>query len=150
MFRTFLLGAIITALAAPAFAQSQCAAPSAPAIPDGSRATAPQITAAQNEIKVFAAASDKFQECMSQEMSRQKTLASQNNAEPDPRVLSDLTARASAQREDVQKVATAWGATVDAFNKAQARKQPTSRGAATAGGGYGGGGYGGGAGSSRY
>jgi hypothetical protein len=147
MIRTFLLSnAILIVLAASAAAQEQCVAPAAPAIPDGARATPPQIVAAQNEIKVFATASDGFQACLAQELSRQKDLATKNNAEIDPSVPAALSAKAAAQRKDVEKVAATWGATVDAFNKAQTRKRQPSAGASAPSGGYGGG-YGGG---SRY
>jgi hypothetical protein len=147
MIRTFLLGnAIVIALAASSFAQDQCVAPTAPAIPDGARATPPQIVAAQNEIKVFATASDSFQACLAQEMSRQKEVATKNAAELDPSIPAALSAKGAAQRKEVEKVAAAWGATVDAFNKAQARKRQPSAGASAPSGGYGSG-YGGG---SRY
>jgi hypothetical protein len=147
MIRTFFLGnVLVIGLAASAFAQDQCVAPTAPAIPDGTRATPPQIADAQNEIKVFATASDSFQACLAREIGRQKELATKNSAEVDPPIPAALSAKAAAQRKDVEKVAAAWGATVDAFNKAQARKRPPSAGASAPSGGYGGG-YGGG---SRY
>jgi hypothetical protein len=148
MIRKFLLGsAMAVALVAPALAQDQCVAPKAPAIPNGARATQTQIVAAQNDIKAFAAAADNYQACLAQELSHQKDLAKQNNSELDPGVQTALEAKGVAQRQDVQQVAAAWGTAVDAFNKAQERKQKQVTAPAAGGGGYGGGGYGG---SGRY
>jgi len=65
MIRNILFGGFVfIALTAPTMAQDQCAAPAAPAIPDGARATTGQIATAQNDIKAFAAASDSYQACL--------------------------------------------------------------------------------------
>jgi hypothetical protein len=147
MIRKILLGGIaFVALTAPAMAQDQCAAPAAPAIPGGARATGTQIVSAQNDIKAFAAASDDYQACLVREIARQKDLAKQNNVAFDPNIQTALETKAAAQRKDVERLAAAWGATVQAFNEAQQRKQRQSepRAQASGGGGYGGGGYGGG------
>lgn len=144
MIRNVLLcAAVVVAMAAPARAQDQCVAPKAPAIPDGAKATANQIIAAQNEIKAYAAASDSFQKCLAQELARQDALAKQNSTEPDPGLLSAVQVKSAAQRNDVQQVVTAWTAAVEAFNKAQQSKQrqpaATTAPATGYGGGYGGG-----------
>src|SRR3979409_2671298 len=76
MIRKILLGsALFIALTGPTMAQDPCVAPAAPVIPDGARATPAQIVTAQNDIKVFAAASDSYQACLATEISRQKDLA---------------------------------------------------------------------------
>ena len=125
MIRKILFGGVVLiALAAPAMAQDQCAAPAAPAIPGGDRATTAQIIAAQNNIKAYAAASDKYQACLVREIARQKDLAKQTNLEFDPSIQTALESKAAAQRKDVERVAAAWGTTVQAFNSAQLRKQP--------------------------
>ena len=146
MIRKFLSGgALVIALAAPAWAQAQCVAPKAPVIPDGAKATANQIIAAQNEIKAYAAASDNYQSCLAQEMARQKAAAAQNNAELDLSLQSAVQVKSTAQKSDAQQVAAAWGAAVEAYNKAQQRKRPPVPTSSPPGGaGYGGGGYGGG------
>jgi hypothetical protein len=137
MIRNILSGAVmVIALAAPAWAQDQCVTPKAPPIPDGARATQAQITTAQNELKVFAAASDIFQACLAQEVGRQKDLAKQTNVEFDPIIQAALQTKSEAQRRDAERLAVAWGASVEAFNQAQQRKQ---RRPASGGGGYGGG-----------
>ena len=136
--------AIVFVFAAPAWAQDQCVAPTTPEIPDGAKATSAQIIAAQTAIKSYAAASDTYQTCMTREIARQKDLAKQTNVEFDPQIQAAIEGKADAQRKDVQRIATMWGASVDAFNVAQQRKQrqaPNSN--ASGGGGYGGG-YGGG------
>ena len=143
MIRKFLSGAaMVIALAAPAWAQDQCAVPKSPAIPDGAKATPNQIVAAQDDIKAFAAASENYQSCMARELARQKALATQN----DPGLQTALQGKSDAQRKDVERVVASWSATVEAFNKAQERKprRPASTPSAPGGGGYGGGGYGGG------
>ena len=146
MIRRLLSGAVLViAIAAPAWAQDQCSVPKAPVIPDGARATPNQIVAAQNDIKSFVAASDSYQSCLAQEIARQKAVAAQNNAELDPKLLTAMQIKSTAQRSDAQQLAVSWSAAVEAFNKAQQRKRPpASNSSAPGGGGYGGGGYGGG------
>ena len=142
MIRKILFGGVVfIALTAPAMAQDQCAAPAAPAIPGGARATSAQIVTAQNDIKAFAAASDNYQACLVREIARQKDLAKQNNVAFDPNIQTALETKAAAQRKDVERVAAAWGAAVQAFNEAQQRKQRQSdpKAQASGGGGYGGG-----------
>jgi hypothetical protein len=134
-------GAIVFAFAAPAWAQDQCVAPATPEIPDGAKATAAQITTAQNGIKSYAAASDTYQACLAQDIARQKEVAKQTNVEFDPQIQAAIQVKAADQRKDVERIATMWGASVQAFNEAQARKQrqaPSSN--ASGAGGYGGGG----------
>jgi len=145
MIREFLpAGLLVIAIAAPAWAQDQCVAPKAPAVPDGARATPNQIVATQNDIKAFVAASDTYQSCLAQEIARQKALAAQNNAELDPNIQTTVQAKSVAQMKDAQQLAAAWSAAVEAFNKAQQRKQrqPAANSSPPGGAGYGGGGYG--------
>ncbi len=123
MIRKILLGgALFIALTAPAMAQDQCVAPTAPAIPDGARATSAQIITAQNDIKSFAAASENYQACLAAEISRQKDLAKQTNVEFDPKIQTAIEVKAGAQRKDVERIGAAWGTSVTAFNAAQQRK----------------------------
>ena len=127
MIRKILLGgALFIALTAPAMAQDQCVAPTAPAIPDGARATSAQIITAQNDIKSFAAASEDYQACLAAEISRQKDLAKQTNVEFDPKIQAAIDVKAGTQRKDVERIAAAWGASVTAFNAAQQRKPATA------------------------
>ena len=145
MFRQICVACIMTiTFDASALAQDQCVAPAAPALPDGTKATRDQILLAQNDIKKFAAAADNFQHCVASEITRQKDLAKQNNVEVDPNIEGALQARAVTQRKDSERLATAWGAAVQAFNDAQQKKQqrPQTPSQSPAGGGYGGG-YGG-------
>jgi hypothetical protein len=143
MIRKFLSScAMAVALAAPAWAQEQCAAPAAPAIPDGAKATQAQLGSAQNDLKAYATASDAFQACLARELVRQKDLAKQTNIEFDPGIQTALETKGAAQRKDVEHIAAAWSATVQAFTVVQQKKQrqaaPPSQ--PTMGGGYGGGG----------
>ena len=142
MIREILLGSILfIALTAPAMAQDQCVAPAAPVIPDGARATSAQVVAAQNEIKTFATASDSYQACLVAEIARQKDLAKQTNVEFDPKIQAAIEVKAGAQRKDVERLASAWGASVTAFNAAQQRKPvaPSRSPTPPMGGAYGGG-----------
>jgi hypothetical protein len=132
----------VIALAAPITAQAQCVAPTAPLIPDGAKATAVQIETAQNDVKAYAAAADKFQACLTQEIGRQKDVAKQTNVEFDPAIQTTLEGKAADQRKDVERVAAAWNVSVQAFNEAQ-KKRPATRTPPPAMGGYGGA-YGGG------
>jgi hypothetical protein len=56
------------------------------------------------------------------ELSRQKDFAKQNNVDFDPNIQAGLETKAAAQRKDVERVAAAWNAAVQAFNQAQQRK----------------------------
>ena len=123
MIRKILLGGVVFfAFTAPVMAQESCAAPAAPKIPGGTRATTAQIIAAQNDIKAFATATDKFQACLVGELSRQMDFAKQNDLPFDPKIQTGLETKAAAQRKDVERVAAAWNAAVQAFNQAQLRK----------------------------
>jgi hypothetical protein len=116
MIRKILLGsALFIAFTAPSMAQDPCAAPAAPKIPA-------QIIAAQNDIKAFATATDKFQACLATELGRQKDFAKQNDLPFDPNIQTGLETKAAAQRKDVERAAAAWNAAVQAFNQAQLRK----------------------------
>jgi hypothetical protein len=138
MIRKILFGgALFVAFTAPVMAQDPCAAPAAPAIPGGARATTAQIIAAQNDIKAYATASDNFHACLAAELGRQKDLAKQNNLEFDPNIQTGLETKAAAQRKDVERVAAAWNAAVQAFNRAQLRKQPIQQPAQRSMGGMG-------------
>ena len=137
-------GAMVLALAAPAWAQDQCVAPTAPEIPDGAKATSAQIAAAQNVVKSYATASDDYQACMAREIARQKDLAKQTNVEFDPQIQAAIEVKAAAQKKDVQRIAAMWGASVQAFTDAQQKKQRQVPNSNAAGGGGYGGGYGGG------
>ena len=123
MIRKILFGgAVFIALSTPVMAQDPCVAPAAPAIHGGATATAAQIIAAQNDIKAYATASDKFRTCLVGEFGRQIDLAKQNNVEFDPAIQMVLETKAIAQRKDAERVAAAWNAAVQAFNQAQLRK----------------------------
>ena len=145
MIRKFLLsGALFIAFGAPVMAQDPCAAPAAPKIPGGARATTAQIIAAQNDIKAFATATDKFQACLVGELSRQMDFAKQNDLPFDPNIQTGLETKAAAQRKDVERVAAAWNAAVQAFNQAQLRRvlEPPSQAPPRSMGGMGMGGMG--------
>ena len=129
-------GVLVAALAMPAAAQAQCVKPMEPIIPDGAKASPVQISTAQNDIKKFAAESDQFQACIAQEIGRQKEVAKQTNVEFDPAIQTSLEGLGATQRKDVERIAAAWGASVQAFNDAQKRK-PATRTPPPAMGGYG-------------
>ena len=59
------------------------------------------------------------------EIARQKDMAKQNNLTFDPAIQTALETKGTAQRKDVERLASAWGASVTAFNAAQQRKPVT-------------------------
>jgi hypothetical protein len=97
MWKMLLCGAMAIALAAPAAAQDQCVAPTAPTIPDGARSTKVQITKALDEVKAFVTASDEYQACM----------------------LRQIT----ANQKDKERIGAEYGASARAFNAAQQQQQ---------------------------
>jgi hypothetical protein len=126
MIPKILSGSVVAiALAMPVCAEAQCVTPMPPMIPDGAKATPVQISTAQNDVKAYAAASDQFQACIAQEIGRQKEVAKQTNVDFDPAIQTSLEGLSIAQRKDVERIATAWGASVQTFNEAQKRKPAT-------------------------
>ena len=122
MIRKILLGGVVfCAFTAPVMAQDLCPPPAAPKIP-GASATTAQIIAAQNDIKAYATASDNYRICLVAELNRQIDFAKQNDLPFDPNIQTGLETKAAAQRKDVERVAAAWNAAVQAFKQAQLRK----------------------------
>jgi hypothetical protein len=66
MIRGFCLTATALVLfAAPAFAQDMCGpSPTAPVVPDGKKATGPELVQAKKDIDAFIKASDDWQLCL--------------------------------------------------------------------------------------
>ena len=89
------------ALAPPAADQEQCVAPTAPAIPDGSRSTKAQITNALDAVKAFVTASDEYQACM----------------------LRQIT----ANQKEKERIGAEYAASARAFNAAQQQQQQASQ-----------------------
>lgn len=102
MMRKILLGGVmVVALAAPASAQDQCVAPTAPTIQDGARATKVQMTKALGDVKAFIAASDDYQACM----------------------LRMIT----ANQKEKERIGAEYGVSARAYNTAQQQQQRQSQ-----------------------
>jgi hypothetical protein len=99
MIRSIIFGCVMTAVfATPARTQEQCTAPIAPAIPDGARSTAAQLTKALNDAKAFVVASDTYQACMLRAV--------------------------EANQKEKERIGAEYGASAKAYNTAQQRRQP--------------------------
>ena len=82
-----LAAAMVIAGAVPAMAQANCTAPVAPAAVDGTTATRDQLVAGITAAKAFIAASDTYQQCILDDISKPEggrdqgqALRSQNRA----------------------------------------------------------------------
>ena len=101
MRKMFLGGAMAIALAAPAWAEDQCVAPTAPTILDGARSTKAQITKTLDEVKAFVTASDEYQACMLRQI--------------------------AANQKEKERIGAEYGASARAFNTAQQQQQQASQ-----------------------
>jgi hypothetical protein len=121
MSKPFFLAAILTAaFAVPAFAQSACMAPIAPAAVDGSTATYDQARAAVQDAKNFIAQSDLYQECISKEMDDAAAKAKADGKKPD----ADFIAKEEAMVTDNQKMKVKVGAEANAVFPAYHKAHP--------------------------
>ena len=103
------------AFAAPAFADSACSAPIAPAAVDGSTATVPQMSAAHDDVMTFIKQSDDYQTCLLKELADAKADAVKNKKDIDPSIEPAVTAKVSDNQKLKQKVGDEYNAAVVAY-----------------------------------
>jgi len=108
--------ALVVAGAVPAMAQATCTAPDAPAPVDGTTATRDQLVAGITAAKAFIAASDTYQQCILDDISKQKAAATKDKPF-DPNIEKAETAKGLANQADKVKVGDQINGAVGAYKK---------------------------------
>jgi hypothetical protein len=110
-----LVSALLLASVAPAFAQSSCAEPIAPASMDGSKITREQLNAYVTDVKTFLKQSDDYQDCLNREFLAKVDDAKKNKKDPDPAWDADRKAKINANQTLKEKVGGEYNAAARAF-----------------------------------
>ena len=114
-----LTAAAAAFLATPALAQSSCgAAPTAPAIPDGTKASANDITQAYNQVTAFMKTSDEWQLCMKNDLDKQKADAKAQKKDFDSNIEKVADQQGDANQKDKERVGKEMNAALGAYHKA--------------------------------
>ena len=119
----WVLAIALPALAAPALmpalAQSACAEPAVPTMPDGKTAQRDQIIAAAGAAKEFMTKSDEFQGCLNAEYEAQVTaLKAKKEPFDATKMNAAREARINANQKKKEDVGKAYGATATAYKQA--------------------------------
>lgn len=105
-------------LATPAFAQSACVRPTAPAPVDGATLSLDELAAAQKTVRDFIAASDAYQGCLLDDLNAQRAAAKANKTKFDKATATDVNAKIGANQADKEKVGAAFNEAVRAYKAA--------------------------------
>lgn len=114
------LAFLATMLAAPAVAQTRCAAPDQPASVDGTTITLDQLKSSISAAKQFMTSSDAYQACLGKEIDDQKAAAT-----PDKPFDKAIANRNLALAASNQKTKENVGASVNAAIAAYKKAHPT-------------------------
>jgi hypothetical protein len=110
-----LVAALVVASSAPAWAESACSEPIAPAAIDGGTATTAQMNAAHDDVMTFLKQSDDYQVCLLKELSDAKADAVKNKKDLDPSVEAGVDAKVQANQALKEKVGAEFNASVVAY-----------------------------------
>ncbi len=99
----------------PAFAQSNCDAPIAPAAPDGRASTQAQMVAAAGDARNFIAQSDAYQECLVDYVKAQRDLATKNKTPFDKSIETDAMKKITDNQNEKVKVGGDINTAIAAF-----------------------------------
>jgi hypothetical protein len=105
-------------LATPAFAQSTCVRPTAPAPVSGAGLSVDQLAAAKKNVQDFLSASDAYQSCLMDGLNAQRAAAKADKTKFDKAIATDVTAKIDANQADKVKVGTAYNEAVRAYKAA--------------------------------
>ena len=113
-----LSAAALIMLAAPAFAQGQCSAPLAPAMPNGKTATLPQLNQAAKNAVAFIKASDNYQVCILDDIASQDQQAKNHRKALDPAIRKALEDKGDANQKEKERVGKEYGLAAAAYKVA--------------------------------
>ena len=110
-----LVSALLLASAFPAYAQSACAEPIAPAPIDGGSATTGQMNAMHDDVVTFLKQSDDYQLCLLKEMNDAKDTAKKDKKDFDPAIEATARSRIQANQTLKEKVGGEFNTSVTAY-----------------------------------
>jgi len=110
-----LVAGLVLVSAAPAWAESACSEPIAPAAVDGSTATTAQMNAAHDDVMTFLKQSDDYQVCLLKELNDAKADAVKNKKDLDPSIEAGVDAKVQANQALKEKVGAEFNAAVVAY-----------------------------------
>ena len=110
-----LVAALVLVSALPAYAQSACSEPIAPAAVDGSIATTPQMNAAHDDVVTFLKQSDDYQSCLLREFKQAQADALKAKKDVDPALQTAVNAKIQANQSLKEKVGGEYNASVLAY-----------------------------------
>jgi len=115
-----LTASALVLLAAPAFAQDMCGpAPAAPVVPDGKKATGPDLVQAKKDIDAFMKTSDDWQICLVTYRDQQVASAKDSKTAFDVR---PINTKITNNQKDKEKVGGDYNKQVAAWRQAQPKK----------------------------
>ena len=135
MIRSAALAAAAALLASAALAQTaapdtpiatapaprDCVRPTPPPPIDGAASTMPQIVEAQEAVKAFIAASDRYQTCLVEEVTAKRAEAKAARAKFDGAIAKDADARIAQNQKDKESTGKTFNDAVKAFKAANPR-----------------------------
>ena len=110
-----LVSALFLISAVPAFAQSACSEPIAPAAVDGGVATTAQMNAAHDDVVTFIKQSDDYQVCLLKELKDANDALVKAKKDPDPSLEAGVRAKIQANQTLKEKVGAEYNASVMAY-----------------------------------
>ncbi len=110
-----LVAALVVGSAVPAFAESLCSEPIAPAAIDGAIATPPQMSAAHDDVVTFLKQSDDYQSCLLKELNDAKAVALKAKKDFDPALEPAMAAKIQSNQNLKEKVGGEFNASVIAY-----------------------------------
>lgn len=113
------IGVALALVGSPAFAQTSCgSAPAAPAIPDGAKASASEITDAYKQVTAFMKTSDDWQLCVKNDIDKQKADAAAAKQTFDTKIEKTADTQGDANQKDKERIGKEMNAALAAYHKA--------------------------------
>jgi hypothetical protein len=113
------MAAALALIGSPALAQTSCGGPpAAPAIPDGAKASAGEITDAYKQVTAFMKSSDDWQLCVKNDLDKQKSAAAAAKQPFDAKIEKAADAQGDANQKDKERVGKEMNAALAAYHKA--------------------------------
>jgi hypothetical protein len=116
MLKTFALtAAVALCSAAPAWAESACQEPIAPAAVDGNTATADQLHMAVLDVKTFIKQSDDYQDCLWKELKDQQDAAKRDKKDLDPSAAQGVQDKVKSNQALKERVGNEYNAAATTY-----------------------------------
>ena len=99
-----LAGALVVAVALPAFAQGSCSEPIPPAPVNGRNLSEKQLSDVMADAKMFMKQSDDYQNCLEEDLKAQAAAAQKNKKQLDPSIAGDMQTKIDANQKLKERV----------------------------------------------